>query len=117
MGIALRKALKTQQIEQPNGTTVVLAWTKTKASVLPCREVREQGIVLEHHANAATLRWKPVLASGHDAVLKMDRSLLRPLKTSDQAQQSCLSTTGGSEQTHKLSCFEFEVDATKGPVV
>jgi hypothetical protein len=117
MGIALRKALKTQQIEQPNGTTVVLTWTKTKASVLPCREVREQGIVLKHHANAATLRWKPVLASRHDAVLKMDRSLLRPLKTSDQAQQGCLSTTGGSEQTHKLSCFELEVDATKGPVV
>jgi hypothetical protein len=83
MGIALLQPMEAQEIKQPNCATVVLTWTQAKASVLPRREVGEQGIVLKHHAHSSALRRNPVLPPRHDAVLKMNGSLIRPFKACD----------------------------------
>jgi hypothetical protein len=76
----------------------------------------EQGIVLKHHPNSAALRGNPVLPPRHDAVLKMNGSLLRALEACNQAKKGRLSATRGPQQPHKLSSLELKIDATKGPV-
>ena len=80
MGITQLQPLQPQQLQQPGRSAVVLTRTKTEASVLPGREMGEQGVVLKDHADPAPLRRQPMAVPRHGALLQVHRPLRGALK-------------------------------------
>src|SRR5262245_32178335 len=72
--------------------------------------MREQGVVLEHEADAAVVGLKP----GHIPVPNKDASPCRFLKAGDHPQGRGLAATGGPEQRKQLSWPYLERDVVHG---
>jgi hypothetical protein len=67
--------------------------------------VREQGVVLEDHRDAALARFEP----GHVGGVDPDGALGRVLQTRDRAQQRRLAATGRPEQSEELAVGHAQV--------
>ena len=86
------------------------AHLQRKADVLGDAHVREQGIVLEHHADVALEGWK----AGHLAIADDDRSARHLLEAGDHHQRRRLARTAGPEQRHELTGRDVEADVVDG---
>jgi len=75
--------------------------------VLGDRHVREERIVLEHHADPAVTRRQMV----HRLPIEQDTSGARPEKPGDGAEQRGLAAAGGAEQGDEFARLYCEVDA------
>src|SRR5690606_12799295 len=81
---------------------VTRAAPQPERHVVEHRQVREQREVLEHEADAPTLRLHP-RARGRDGPTRDgDTAGVGALEAGDQAQQRRLATTGGTEETQDL---------------
>jgi len=76
-----------------------LASLQTKCNVLGCGHLWEQGVALEHHADVPGRRRLIV----YDHSVKGDRSSFDRVKTSDHAQQGCLTAARWPQQREELS--------------
>ena len=74
--------------------------------VFPNRHVREQAVVLEHHAKAALI-WRQL---GHVPVANEHGSGVRQLETRYDAQRRCLAAARGAKKGHKLAGPDIEIE-------
>jgi hypothetical protein len=83
-----------------------------EADILGHRQMREQRVALEHHADVAAIGWQ-----GGDR-LRVDEDLAgaRPLEPGDQHQRGRLAGAGGAEEGDELACGDVEVEGGDGAV-
>src|SRR5688572_32533406 len=81
------------------------------------REVRKEGVVLEHHADAALFRRHHDAGSGHDATGKADLAGLNALEARYAAQHSGLAAAARPEKAADRTAGERKVEATYDLVV
>ncbi|MCY1183319.1 hypothetical protein D9M73_239280 [compost metagenome] len=65
-----------------------------EGNVLRHGQVREQGVVLEHHADAALFRGQGEARAGNDLARQLDLTLMHRLEAGDGAQGGGLAATG-----------------------
>ena len=78
--------------------------------VLPHGEVREQGVVLKHHAHPPPLGRNPAPGTGHLPPPDEDPALVRDLESRDQAECRRLPAARGSENRQDLALPDIEGD-------
>ena len=66
-------------------------------------EVREQGAVLEHHADPAPFRLLPAARAGDQAATDLDRARVGDLEAGDRAQERRLAGAARAEQGDELA--------------
>ena len=74
-------------------------------------EMRKQGVILKHHADAALLGRREAALAGDDAAGDLDRAAGLALQPGGDAQQRALAATGRAEQRHGLARRDLERDA------
>ena len=73
--------------------------------------MREEGVVLEHHGDAAF----PWVAGGHVLVADVKGAFGDRLEAGDGAQEGGLATARGAQEGEELAGMDFEVDAVHAP--
>ena len=76
-----------------------------EADVRRHRQVREEGVVLEHHPHAPLLRRHPRAVPGDAASGDVDRAGVRRLEAGDQPQERRLAAPGRAEQRDELAAI------------
>ena len=76
---------------------------QAEAHVVAHGQVREQGVVLEHDADAALLGRHRVARPGHEAAAQRDGARVRGLEARDEAQRGGLAAARGAEQGQDLA--------------
>ncbi len=82
---------------------------QAEADVLAHRHVREQGVVLEHHAEAALLRAERVDA----AFVEPDAAAGRGQEPGDAVQRGRLAAAGGAKQGDELALLDRQRDVAE----
>ena len=80
--------------------------TQGEGDVLQYREVRVQGVILEHHRDVAIFR----LQSIHDASVDRDLSTADLFQAGEHAQGGRLAAAGGAHQNGERAVGEDDVD-------
>ena len=84
---------------------------QAEADVVADTQVREQGVVLEHHADAALFRRYRVADPAHAASSQQDLPRQQRFEASDAAQRGGLATTRWPEQAGDAAAFHAQVEA------
>src|SRR5207244_5267684 len=79
---------------------------QTEGHVLASGHMREERVVLEHHADIPLERRQ----ARHGLALEVDLTRRRREKTRDQAERGRLAAAGGTEQRHELAFADLEID-------
>ena len=82
----------------------------TKGHVLRHAQVREQRVVLEHHADAALFRGQGKPLARDELVGQADFPAGQRLETGDRAQCGGLAAAGGAEQTADVAGIQMQVE-------
>ena len=90
----------------PPGRNADAADTQAEADVLGHRHVREQSVVLEHHADVA-LPYRHVV---HHLVPDAHSPFVRLLEPGDGPEHRRLAAAAGTEQAHELGGFDADRD-------
>jgi len=117
MGVALLETFKTKKFQQPRGSTRVLSPAQAKTGVLPCVEVREQCVILKHHAHPTSLGRQRAVGSCHITAMQTHHTAGWSLKSSNQPQQCGFAAAGRSQESDQLSTLKLEVDCLQGPII
>ena len=92
---------------------VHLAVFQTECNIVPDGEVREDGIVLEHHADVA-------LAGVHivDALLvEEDVAALNGVEACDHTEKSGLAAAGGTQQGEQLTISDLQIQVRDDRII
>jgi hypothetical protein len=75
--------------------------------------VREQRVVLEHHAHAAAVRRGPGTPARDLAAVDLDAARVGALEAGQHAQRGGLAAARGAEQGHDLAPLNLQVRPVK----
>jgi hypothetical protein len=115
--MAGRLVLETDQLERARREGVALvarAARQPEGHVGLHREVREQGVVLEHHPDAALLGRHERSRPGDDLLADVYAARVGCLEAGDQAQQRRLAAARRAEHRHQLAALDLERDLADG---
>src|SRR5690625_4886841 len=87
-------------------TGVLVQVTQSKRDVLARGQVREQGVILEDHADAALLRREGVRGAADLAAADADAASTYRFKSRDGSQCRGLAAAGGAQQAADLPRLE-----------
>ncbi|KAF0148833.1 MAG: Uncharacterized protein FD187_1628 [bacterium] len=76
-------------------------------------KVRKQGVILEHHADAARLRRQRPAGRADALAGQADVAGARRVEAGDEAQHGGLAAAGGAQQTADLAFLQAEGDAVE----
>ncbi|KAG1436387.1 hypothetical protein G6F56_013578 [Rhizopus delemar] len=68
----------------------------------------EQGVVLEHHADAAQFRRHLLGGRGNDGAVQQDAAVTHRFEAGDGAQYRGLAAAGRPQQRHELARFDVQ---------
>ena len=120
VGEALVEAAELHQLQQLQAAAADLggsraflarAHAQAESDVVQHRHVLEQGVVLEHEADAALLHAE----LGGVGVAEQDLAAVERLQAGDRAQQGGLARAGRAEQGEQLARGDVQVEAVKSP--
>ncbi|MNP70114.1 hypothetical protein D3C76_1663040 [compost metagenome] len=77
----------------------------------------EQGIVLEHHADAAFFRGEGETGAGNGFPGQLDFTLVHRFEAGNGAQRGGLAAPGGTEQATDIAGIEMQVEVLHDPLV
>ena len=98
-----------EQLLNPFGRAGITA-RQAEADVGRDREVREQRVILENHADAALFRRHAEIRARDRDALDANFSLGNRLEPGDAAQERRLAAAGWAEQAGDAPAFNLEVD-------
>ncbi len=110
---AAAESVETDEIEHfPDSRRSVLA-VQSVCDVAVHGHVREQGILLEHHAHPPLLGCDIHTAAEHDLIPNTNSAGIRRLEPGDRAQRRRLAATRRAEQAHNRPLMHREVESTQ----
>jgi hypothetical protein len=112
--IALAQSAQPDEAERLGDAFAPAPAVDAEADVLGHGQVREERIVLEDHADAATLGRHPGAVAGDGRVLEPDLAGVRVLEAGDQAQQRRLAAAARAEERDDLALLDAEVGGVHG---
>ncbi|MNZ92751.1 hypothetical protein D3C78_1117860 [compost metagenome] len=117
MGIALAQGAEIDQLEHLGGDALALGvLADAEGDVLGHRQVREQRVVLEHHADAALFRGEGVAGAGNHLAGQLDAALLHGFEAGDGAQGGGLAAARGAEQAADVAGIQVQTDVLHHPL-
>ena len=106
-----RQADQPQHVRHPFPARVGRLAAQAEPHVVVYRQVREQGVVLEHHADAPRFRGQAPAGPADDLAIQPDLAFRNFLEAGDAAQQRGLAAAGRSEQARDPSRLHRKADA------
>ncbi|MCY1291882.1 hypothetical protein D9M70_410860 [compost metagenome] len=111
VGVAARQCAELDQLQQLAGDALPVGMlADAEGDVVGHGQVREQRIVLEHHADPPLLRRQGEAGAGDDLAAELDLALVHRLETGDGAQRGGLAAAGGAEQAADVAGVEVQVE-------
>ncbi len=89
----------------------------TEGDVLRHRQMGEQGVVLEHHADATLLRRQGKPRLGNDVAGQLDFAFVHRLETRDGAQGRGLAAAGRAKQAANVACIQMQIQVLDDALV
>jgi len=87
--------------------------TNAVADVLGDRDVGEEGVLLEHHADVASLRGNVLAVTDDDRAMDRHFSRVGGLEPCNDSQRSGLSTAGRTDERHEGPLGDVESFSTE----
>jgi hypothetical protein len=109
--VLARDASEADDLEQLGDARFTLALrerAETEADVTGNGAVREQRVVLEHHADAALLRGEQVSGPAHDPAVETNFAAAHRFEAGDAAKHGGLAPARGAEQAGDRSALDAE---------
>ena len=100
-----------QHLANPGATRLVRAGAQTEGDIVGDRQMREQRIVLEHHADVPLLDRHVDGGAGHQFAIEDDFAGRDRLEAGNATQHRGFAAAGGAEQAADAAPFEAEGDA------
>src|SRR5919106_1166062 len=111
---AVPERREADHLEQLRDAARTVAARDAEADVLRHGQVREEGVVLENHADAPPLGRHPRGRVRDRALEQAHLAAVRPLEARDQAQQRRLAAARGAEERYELAALDAEVGVVDG---
>ena len=118
VGEALAEVLQVHQFEHLGGDPVFVRMLANAEGDVVCHaQVREQCVVLEHHADPPFLRREGETGAGDGLSRQLDFPFVDGFKAGDGSQGGGLATAGGAEQAANVAGIEVQVEVLYNALV
>ncbi|MCY1441658.1 hypothetical protein D9M71_579810 [compost metagenome] len=118
VGVAFAQAAELDQLEHLFDHLALLrVLADTEGNVLGHGQVREQRVVLEHHADPAFFRCQGEACAGNDLARQLDLTLMHRLEAGDGAQGGGLTAPRRAQQATDVASVEVQVEVLDDALV
>ncbi|MNF90049.1 hypothetical protein D3C84_726000 [compost metagenome] len=117
MGVALAQLAELDQLQQFVGDALAIGLlTNAEGDVFRHAQVREQRVILEHHADSTLLRRQGETGAGDHFIGQLDLAFGHRLEAGDGAQGSGLAAAGGAEQAADVAGVQVQIEILHDPM-